>query len=42
MIPTASAAVSHAYRAFYQTQDWNTLMERTLDATDWGWIVEND
>ena len=42
MIPTASAAVFHAYRAFYQTQDWNTLMETTLDATDWGWIFEND
>ena len=41
MPSTASAATFHAYQAFYQTQEWNTLMERTLDPTDWGWILEN-
>ena len=40
--PTASAAAFHVYRAFYQTQGWNTLMETTLDPTDWGRILEND
>ena len=40
--PTASAAAFHVYRAFYQTQVWNTLMEATLGPTDWGWILEND
>ena len=38
--PTASDAAFHAYRAFHQTQGWNTLVETTLDPTDWGWILE--
>ena len=39
--PTARTAAFHAYREFCQTEEWNKLMETTLDPTDWGWILEN-
>ena len=35
---TVSTAAFQAYRTFYQTQEWNTLMKATLDPTDWGSI----
>ena len=38
---TVSTAAFQAYRTFYQTQEWDTLMKATLDPTDWGSIQEN-
>ena len=40
--PTERAAMYHFRRTYYQVQEWNTLMESTLDPKDWGWRLEGN
>ena len=39
--PTASATKFHSLRAYYQIMTWLGL-ESNLDATDWGWKIEDN
>ena len=39
--PTSSATKYHSLRSYYQIMIWLGL-ESNLDATDWGWKIEND
>ena len=39
--PTASATKFHSLRAYYQIITWLGL-ESNLDATDWGWKIEDN
>ncbi|KAG1682454.1 Organic cation transporter protein [Nymphon striatum] len=39
--PTASATKFHSLRAYYQIMTWLGL-ESNLDATDWGWTIEDN
>ena len=40
--PTERAAMFHAYRLYFQLQEWNTVMESALDPQDWGWRLEGN
>ena len=39
--PSERAAWFHSLRVYLQVCQWKTLMECTLDATEWGWKLEN-
>ena len=40
--PSERAAWFHALRAYYQVQEWNSLMGMNLNLLDWGWKVDGD
>ena len=40
--PSERSAWFHALRAYYQVQEWNSLMGMSLNPLDWGWKVDGD